>query len=88
MIAYIAVNSEENKLFIQWLNGSGNIYSDVPTEVLKEITVTASVGKFWHANIKDKYESVKVDAPLISIAAPDDHTEGKIIEDDLDYVNL
>lgn len=87
MIAFIAVNSPEKKLFIQWPNGTGNIYSDVDMLTLNGIVTATSAGKFFHAAIKDKFESEKITSPLISLAPDDDEDyipEGSNFADDED----
>lgn len=88
MIAYLAVNSPEKKLFIQWPNGTGNIYSEVPMLTLEGIVTAPSAGKFFHAYVKDKFETEKVAAPLISLAPVDEHfsdiDEGDLLNDDGD----
>lgn len=75
MIAYIAVNSPEKKLFIQWQNGTGNIYTDVPMLTLTGIVTAPSSGKFFHAYVKDKFDTEKVEKPLISLAPEDEELD-------------
>jgi len=82
MIAYIATNSPEKKLFIQWPNNSGNFYRDVPILTLNGIVAAPSAGKFFHAQIKDKFESEKITSPLISLA-PEDEDEDNVLEGDI-----
>lgn len=84
MIEYIAVYSPEKKLFIQWPNNTGNIYSEVPMLTLNGIVTAPSPGKFFHAFVKDKFESEKITSPLISLAPEDDDDvlEGDIWADD------
>lgn len=86
MIAYLAVNSTESKLFIQWPSGSGNIYSDVPMLTLEGIVTAPSAGKFFHAYVKDKFDTEKVAAPLISLAPVEEHfsdvDEGDLLDDE------
>ena len=79
MIAYIAVNAPEGKLFIQWPNGTGNFYSKVPTLNLTGIVTAPSAGKFFHQFIKDRFESEKITSPLISLAPKE---EDDVLESD------
>ena len=74
MIAYIAVNLLKKKLYLQWPNGTGNFYIDVPIFTLTVIATSKSPGKFFHQFIKDKFESEKITSPLISLA-PEDEDE-------------
>lgn len=90
MIAYIATNSPEQKLFVQWPNGSGNIYTDVPMLTLTGIVTAPSAGKFFHAYVKDKFDTEKVAAPLIRLAPEDeelDFSDDFAIDEDEDYAD-
>ena len=91
MISYIALNSEENKLYIQWKAGNGTMYSGVENEILNDAKNAVSIGKFWHANIKGQYEATEVHEPLISLATDDedfsDHEDhaGDLNLDEIDW---
>ena len=40
-------------------NGEVYEYSDVPSTILQEMLVSESVGKYFHSNIKDQYDTYK-----------------------------
>lgn len=73
-------------------NGSGNIYSDVDHLTLNGIVTAPSAGKFFHSNVKEKFESEKLPAPLISLVLDgdgsdecEDHEEGYIADNEIDW---
>ncbi|MCW3111320.1 MAG: hypothetical protein JWQ09_5826 [Segetibacter sp.] len=65
-----------NELFIQFTNGTSFMYTAVPLEVLEAAKEAESIGKFYHATIKGKYN----DASLGNCFVVADDTE----EDDYD----
>lgn len=87
MIAYIAVNAPTQELFIQFNNGKGFIYKEVPMIVLTGIIAAPSVGKFFHATIKDKIAGEEVESNCI-VPTPEEEEEEDDefgLGDDLDF---
>lgn len=55
-----AVGYEAGTLEIEFTNGSVHAYSGVPQEVYSAMVGAESVGKYFSANVRGKFESVKV----------------------------
>ena len=72
MIAYIGTNVASSELFIQFNNGKGFSYAEVPAKVLAEAIIAPSIGKFFHANIKDKFTATEVESDCITPAPVED----------------
>lgn len=52
---------EDTKVLTLTFNSGGTYeYKDVPEEVFKDMLAAESVGKYFHSNIKGKYETEKV----------------------------
>jgi len=53
-------NEQEKTLDIQFNNGGTYRYKDVPQELYEGFNQAESLGRFLHANIKNKFETVKL----------------------------
>lgn len=53
-------NLEERKLIVTFKNGSKYQYDDVSEDVFKELISAESVGKYFTANIRNKYTTTKL----------------------------
>ncbi len=56
------VGHHDRTLFISFHHGGIYSYADVPYAVFQALLDAESVGKFFHANIKGKFEFTKLDA--------------------------
>lgn len=50
---------EQNNVLMRLKNGTAYIIKQVPEELYNRWLRAPTKGKFWHANIKQKYEAVK-----------------------------
>lgn len=71
-IAFIATQADEGKLFIQFNNGNCAIFEGVPKEIIAKAVMADSIGKLYHAELKDKFTAVKLDDNLITVAEAED----------------
>lgn len=60
MIAQVAYNEEDKILTVTFSKGDEYIYKDVPREIYNELIASESIGKYFLANIKNKYQTEKV----------------------------
>lgn len=56
-IAAVAYDAEAQELEVQFVDGSVYIYSDVPEAVATGFSSAISAGKYFHANVRDRYEA-------------------------------
>lgn len=56
-IAGIGYDSESEELVVQFKDGASVAYSGVPEGVFHAFNDADSMGRYWHANIKDSYTS-------------------------------
>lgn len=75
-VAYIAVNPGGDSLFIQFNNGTCFIYPGLPIDLIKEAIAAESIGKFFHAQLKGKYEGEAVESHCIQPDEEEDEDEG------------
>lgn len=47
---------QDSDLYLQFHNGSTYRYQDVPMKVFNELITAPSAGKYFHAEIRAKYE--------------------------------
>lgn len=72
-VEYFGINREKKQIFFQFNNGKCFTFEEVTSNVLQAATAAPSIGKFFHANIKDKYDE---GAPLPDrCIMPDDPEE-------------
>ncbi len=64
-VEYFGIDSLHSRLFVQFKNGSSYIYKDVNINILNEIQVADSVGKYFSANIPDRFSCVKFSEKLV-----------------------
>lgn len=60
MVKTITYNHADKLLTLEFSSGGSYEYEDVPKEVFEGLIGAESAGKYFHANIKGKYESKKV----------------------------
>lgn len=71
-VDYFAIRRETSQLFIQFSNDTCFLYHSVPPEVLEQAKEAESIGKFFHASVKCKYEYESVGSNLITVAPPEE----------------
>lgn len=57
----VGYSKEDKELFVQFKTGVIYKYLEVGEEVFNELLNAPSIGSFFHAYIKDRFESVRVD---------------------------
>lgn len=67
-------DAKVGQIFFQFNNGTCFVFSEVPVQVLSNAIESDSIGKFYHAEIKGKYESqqVSIGKPAIMPDVDDD----------------
>lgn len=70
MIDYFAICRQTSQLFVQFSNGACFLYNNVPVETLEAATQAESIGKFFHAQVRNKYSDTPLENNCIKIAAP------------------
>lgn len=78
LVDYYGISRQTSQLFIQFNDGKSIIYNEVPLEVLEAAKESASIGKFWHSDIKGKYPDIAVDDNCIVAEAVEDPEEWDI----------
>ncbi|MDP3561706.1 MAG: KTSC domain-containing protein [Legionellaceae bacterium] len=66
-IDFFGHNPESDSLFFQFRNGTTYIFKGVPIDILKAAQEHESIGSFFHAHIKGKYESEGISERLVII---------------------
>jgi|GEM_PF-1540267 len=94
-VDYFGIRRETSHLFMQFSNGKCFMYAQVPPEVLEEAKNAESIGKFFHAKIRDRYTYEALSSNLIADApefdsdilgtgiVDDDDDDDLFINDDL-----
>jgi len=54
-IADILYNEDTNELAVEFLNGSIYVYQDVPEHIFTEFLEAESHGKYFYANVRDRF---------------------------------
>ena len=65
LVAYIAVNPENDTLFIQFNNGTCFLYKDVPVDLIKQATTTVNIVNFYTHYIKGVYQPEAIESHCI-----------------------
>ena len=60
MITEIEYDDSEKLLKLKFAKGGWYEYNDVPKEVYQDLLNSESIGKYFLANIKDKYKTERV----------------------------
>ena len=60
MISEIEYNEDEKLLRLKFAKGGWYEYKDVPKEVYSDLLASDSIGKYFLANIKNRYETAKL----------------------------
>lgn len=60
MIKSVGYNPKNQIFAVKFNNGSGYIYKDVPSTIIDGFITAESQGKFFNANIKNKYEYIQI----------------------------
>lgn len=84
-VAYIAVNEELDSLFFQFNNGTCFMYKDVTADLIHRAVGSESIGKFFHAEIKGKYEGEAMESHCIELDEGLDESEGNDQYNPLDH---
>lgn len=59
-IKAVGYDTETSELQVEFTGGGLYAYDAVPLDVYRDLTEAHSVGKFFHAKIKDVYETRKL----------------------------
>ncbi len=59
-IGHTAIDGEKGELYLRFNNGSLFSYTDVPEDVYQQLRIADSVGKFYHSEIRGKFEGKPV----------------------------
>lgn len=60
MLLSVTYNDADGTLTVTFNNGGTYAYLEVPKEVFSDLIAAESAGKFFLANVKNKYECEKV----------------------------
>lgn len=60
VIESCAYNDTDKELILDFKSGGSHKYSDVPKEIFDGILAADSAGKYFHANIRGKFNSERV----------------------------
>lgn len=74
-VHYLGIRRETSQLFLQYNNGTCFMFNAVPPEKLEAATVAESIGKFFHSDLKGKFETEELDHNCITIAPPEEDDE-------------
>lgn len=55
-----SVGYEGNTLYVRFHSGGTYAYSGVPTSVYQQLMRASSLGRYFHANIKNRYATSKI----------------------------
>jgi len=74
-VAFVGTSMLEHKIYVQFKNGSGYMYSEVDYDTLSFVPIAESIGKFISSKVVKQFPSEKVDGamitPVILVTAPD-----------------
>lgn len=70
-VAFFGLNREESKFFMQFNKDAAFIY-DMPAEEQEDALAAESIGKFFHARIKNNYVGESIAALSVAPAQDDD----------------
>lgn len=76
-VSYLGIRRETSQLFLQYNNGTCFMFNAVPPEKLEAATVAESIGKFFHSDLKGKFETEELAHNCVVVAPP-------VEEDDFD----
>jgi len=69
-VSFIAVSMLEHKMYVQFLRGSGYMYSEVDYDTLSFAPKAASLGTFVRAKLVNHFPSNKQEKALIELIPP------------------
>jgi len=78
LIDYYGICRQTSQLFIQFNNGKSFVFLAVPPEVLETAKTIDSIGKYYHSDIKGKYEDIAVEDNCIVAESVEDLDEWDI----------
>ncbi len=64
-VDFIGVNPANDSLFIQFQNGICFLYPDLPIDLIKSAVEAESIGKWFHSQLKGKYEGEAIESHCI-----------------------
>jgi len=64
-VAFVATCMITNRMYVQFKNGSGYMYSEVDLDTLSAVSAVDSIGKFISSKVVGKFQSAKMDKQLI-----------------------
>lgn len=60
MLKSVSYDESEQSMIVEFHNGGEYKYKEVPIEVFNEMTAAQSEGKYFLANVKNKFECEKL----------------------------
>lgn len=73
-VAFVATCMITNKMYVQFKNGSGYMYSEVDLDTLSAVPAVDSIGKFISSKVVKHFPSEKMEKPLIQPFASEEIT--------------
>lgn len=70
-VAFVATCMITNRMYVQFKNGSGYMYSEVDLDTLSAVSAVDSIGKFISSQVVKKFPSEKTGKTLIIFDAAD-----------------
>ena len=70
-IEAVGYNDINEELIVQFIGGAQYLYKGVKKATYDSFAIAPSVGKFFHANIKSKFENVKIKSNEPKVKATD-----------------
>jgi len=64
-VAFVATCMITNRMYVQFKNGSGYIYSEVNLDTLSAVSAVDSIGKFISSKVVKHFPSEKIEKPLV-----------------------
>lgn len=64
-VAFVGTSMLDHKIYVQFKNGSGYMYSEVDYDTLSFISAAESIGKFISQYVVKKFPNEKSEKPLI-----------------------
>lgn len=64
-VAFVATCMITNRMYVQFKNGSGYMYSEVDLDTLSAVSAVDSIGKFISSKVVKHFPSEKLDHSLI-----------------------
>lgn len=83
-VAFVGISMLDHKMYVQFKNGSGYIYSEVDYDTLSFVPIAESIGKFISSKVVKHFPSEKQENALIEfieVIIDDPYSEGEVSEE-------